>query len=671
MSTLRATNLKGGSAGSAPNLPDGAVVTGVVTATSFSGSGANLTGIDATALKDGNGTVRVQANTTGAVVTGTATATTFSGNITGVAATFSGAVSVGGTLTYEDVTNVDSVGLITARNGIKVTGGDVQVGSAVTVDTSGINVTGVVTATSFIGSGANLTNLPPGGNTVSMVADGAIGAGKPCIITTAGKAKAVAAELAGVNQLPDDTSTGEYTFPAAVDQYDLSWNAQYDKVLFSYYSSTTVKVDVLGFDEAYGSDTTSNLKTKSIYGGANVNANTSMAWDPDTNQTIIGYRDSNRMRISYASLDSGSEVTLGTAHAVTDDTVYPETLRVVYDTLNNAVICIWHAGNGNGIHARAGTISGDTMTWGTIVQLSGVTTSQGTMDACWDSTNNKVLVAFRHGQSSNHLAGVALSCSGTTLTWGSVVVLAGYTSSFIRLCFDSTEGKAFLTAKNDSTQNGYAKTFYINSGTTVTSGTDVAFPGATSGGTTWAANSLKGHSTCYDSRAKRIIITGCWTNSGLDNPFGIMAVINTGADTISFKGTTVLYDNGFDCNDTWNRWASLSLGDASLNWGKTIAIGRRTSPSTRLWMFKTCTSTTNLTSSNQNFLGFAEDAISDGATGDIKLSGNVVGNQSGLTPATWYAVNDDGSLSSGGTVSSAGGMAVASDKLRIKEVPKS
>ena len=41
--------------------------------------------------------------------------------------TFSGAVSIGGTLTYEDVTNVDSVGLITARNGIKVTGGDIEV----------------------------------------------------------------------------------------------------------------------------------------------------------------------------------------------------------------------------------------------------------------------------------------------------------------------------------------------------------------------------------------------------------------------------------------------------------------------------------------------------------------------------------------------------------------
>ena len=75
MSTLRVTNLKGGSAGSAPNLPDGATVTGVVTATSFSGSGANLTGIDATALKDGSGNVKIQANPDGAVVTGVLTAT--------------------------------------------------------------------------------------------------------------------------------------------------------------------------------------------------------------------------------------------------------------------------------------------------------------------------------------------------------------------------------------------------------------------------------------------------------------------------------------------------------------------------------------------------------------------------------------------------------------------
>jgi hypothetical protein len=48
-------------------------------------------------------------------------------NIVANTGTFSGAVSIGGTLTYEDVTNVDSVGVVTARNGIKVTGGDIDV----------------------------------------------------------------------------------------------------------------------------------------------------------------------------------------------------------------------------------------------------------------------------------------------------------------------------------------------------------------------------------------------------------------------------------------------------------------------------------------------------------------------------------------------------------------
>ena len=65
------------------------------------------------------------------------------GNVIATKGTFSGDVGIGGTLTYEDVTNVDSVGLITARNGIVV-------GSGVTLSKDGdIFATGVTTATNF------------------------------------------------------------------------------------------------------------------------------------------------------------------------------------------------------------------------------------------------------------------------------------------------------------------------------------------------------------------------------------------------------------------------------------------------------------------------------------------------------------------------------------------
>ena len=59
---------------------------------------------------------------------------------------FGGNLTVSGVLTYEDVTNVDSVGLITARNGIVV-------GSGITLSKDGDGFyTGVVTATSFSGA---------------------------------------------------------------------------------------------------------------------------------------------------------------------------------------------------------------------------------------------------------------------------------------------------------------------------------------------------------------------------------------------------------------------------------------------------------------------------------------------------------------------------------------
>ena len=74
-------------------------------------------------------------------------------------AVFNGTVGIAGTLTYEDVTNVDSLGIITARTAVNVNN---DTGVGVTINKTGINVVGVVTATSFIGDGANLSNLPAG-----------------------------------------------------------------------------------------------------------------------------------------------------------------------------------------------------------------------------------------------------------------------------------------------------------------------------------------------------------------------------------------------------------------------------------------------------------------------------------------------------------------------------
>lgn len=97
-----------------------------------------------------------------AIDVGIITATQFfDGNITGTAATFTGNVTIGGTLTYEDVTNIDSVGLITARSGLQVLAGITTLNGQVSA--GNLNVTGVVTATSFSGTvpSSNLSGALP------------------------------------------------------------------------------------------------------------------------------------------------------------------------------------------------------------------------------------------------------------------------------------------------------------------------------------------------------------------------------------------------------------------------------------------------------------------------------------------------------------------------------
>jgi len=151
---------------------DGAA--GVITATTFVGA---LSGNATSATSATSATTATNAQG----LTGTPDITI--NNITGVAATFTGVVS------YEDVNNVDSVGVVTARAGLNVVGGGatvtgvstffdtVRVGSAITLGSSsgivtatGVNVTGIVTAASFQGSGADLTNLPASGDSNDITA---------------------------------------------------------------------------------------------------------------------------------------------------------------------------------------------------------------------------------------------------------------------------------------------------------------------------------------------------------------------------------------------------------------------------------------------------------------------------------------------------------------------
>tara|TARA_Y100000004_G_scaffold138853_1_gene157550 strand:+ start:426 stop:1097 length:672 start_codon:yes stop_codon:yes gene_type:complete len=97
MSRVRADRITDRAATGAPTFPNGAVITGIATATTFDGNATTATTATNAQGLSGTPDITVQ-------------------NITGVAATFTGV------LTYEDVTNIDSIGIVTARSGVDFNG---------------------------------------------------------------------------------------------------------------------------------------------------------------------------------------------------------------------------------------------------------------------------------------------------------------------------------------------------------------------------------------------------------------------------------------------------------------------------------------------------------------------------------------------------------------------
>ena len=121
--------------------------------------------------------------------TGIITATKFDGpfdniNVSG-AATFTGSVTIGGTLTYEDVKNVDSVGLITARKGIissgVVTATAFHGASQVGIQSGGVQIGAGITQLNFVGTG---NTFAVNGTTVDISIQGGGGGGSGAFTTS-------------------------------------------------------------------------------------------------------------------------------------------------------------------------------------------------------------------------------------------------------------------------------------------------------------------------------------------------------------------------------------------------------------------------------------------------------------------------------------------------------
>jgi len=207
--------------------------------------------------------------------------------------------------------------------------------------------------------------------------------------------------------------------------------------------------------------------------------NISAVFDSTSNKVVVAYTDGSNSdngtavvgTISGTSISFGSEVVFESAATYQISTTYDS-------TIDRVVIAYRDAGNSDYGTAVVGTVSGTSISFGTpVVYVSQQVTHQS---ATYDSKEERVVIAYRDGW---NLYGTAIvgSVTGTSISFGTAVVFETGVTNFISAIYDSTSDKVVIAYEDGSNSSYGTAIVGTVSGTTISFGTAVVFEAADSG----------------------------------------------------------------------------------------------------------------------------------------------------------------------------------------------
>ena len=595
MSKVRAEQYTNRLGTGAPEIPYGVTVP---EGASIDGAGGlNLTGIATAGSFKGNLTGDV------------------SGNVTGLAATFTGPVTIGGTLTYEDVTNIDSVGVITARDGISITSGNI-------VGNNSTNISGVssVTATNFYGNGASLSGIEAA-PTITGISSGTMSAEDPVLVKDDGTLTKIVgvssqfgAAIANTYEANEISTMSAYDPDNGFVLFTTRSNNSYSSRLFvsSINSSTSVMAEL----------SATNIGT--------VDMDPNIAYDTSNNIFVYTYRDGyGDLQARAGSVDSNGAVTLSssTQEISADISGALNQSRLIYDPSVNKFMIIFTVDSNSAVRMATGVVGGSapnyTTTW-TSGYIYGASASEPAQP-CLDTLNNKIFSAYRNHATS---PGSVYAQCGTITGDGSyprgsnaLLTTANNDAYNIACVHDPSVDKVFYVwNKNDGTLE-YRVGSASGSSTTITwDTTPVTLDN--SGGEYGRC--------CYDTEREKIVVM--W--SDFNSNKGYIKSGKIGSDGV------VTWDPLLEFNNARSFGGSPVYASNQKRVVMTYINGAANNyPNQRAWRV----AGNNLKATN--FIGFSKEAYTDGQTATVKVVGNVT-NKSGLTPAKKYYLQGDGTVSS-------------------------
>jgi hypothetical protein len=424
----------------------------------------------------------------------------------------------------------------------------------------------------------------------------------------------------------------------------------------------------------------------------------SSAYDAANQRVVIAYQDGGSSNQGFAVVGSvsGTTITFGTPVRFSSTVGVVQTTSVVYDPVTaKVVICYSVFDSGAGmryVNAVVGTVSGTTISFGSIVQADSSLFSTMPVSATYDLNAQKVVIVYTNNNSvTDRGAAVVGTVSGTSITFGTPVIFKATGTSMPVAAYDASVQR-IVVAYTDTAGSLFYGTAAIGtvSGTTISFGTPVVFRSASTGSITSVYDVANQKMVfAFNSSSLGLSVVGTSTTTSIS--FGTTVTFNSG----SISAYNISYDQNLQKVVVAFRQDSTGFGSAVVGTvsGTSISFGSITvfnAASTQATFVTYTANVQNMVISYQdtgnssfgtslvfqasgpnltatNFIGISNGVYSNGQTATIQTVGSTDDAQTGLTAGRLYYLLSDGSLSlTAGSPSVVAGTAISATKLIIK-----
>ncbi|HAI44743.1 MAG TPA: hypothetical protein DCM40_44975, partial [Maribacter sp.] len=464
----------------------------------------------------------------------------------------------------------------------------------------------------------------------SAATGGTIADGKAVIVNANGTVSSVGEAAASVGSF----SVFE---EGTTQELDSTFDSSNNKIVCAYQDNgnsnhgTAVVGTVSGTSISFG--------TPAVF-KSNPASDISCTFDSSNNKVVIMFRDSNDNNYGKAVVGTVSGTSISFGSEVTFESATMTNGGIGFDTTNNKVVIAYRdGGNSNYGTAVIGTVSGTSISFGTPVVYH--SSSSQFNRVVHDSSTGKTLIAFRDGGDSNKGKCYVGTVSGTSISFGSVVVYANAGTSSIDTAFDSINNKVVISFEDTGNSDYGTSIVGTISGTSISFGTEVVF----------AAENVNETAICYDTNLQKVVIA-----YKLESNVGKVI-----SGTVS--GTSINFDSAIVFEDASTSFTQISYDSSNNKPVISFADGGNSNKGT-----STVVTPLQSTLTTENFVGFMKGAALDGTNGEIFSSCSIARNQTSLTPGQTYFVSPtDGALSlTAGSPSVTAGTAISNTELIVK-----